>query len=124
MKQDLNLLDQLKFCGALVLVWLSGEVGRLAIAGAAGGFIRGIMSEKRKFRDGAVAVITDVIFALYATPLTLAIFESIPMLSQLKGDVSGAAGFASGIAGGSMVKLILGMIEAHVKRISGGPGNA
>lgn len=121
---DPTLLDQAKFYGALVLVWLSGEVGRLAVAGAAGGFVRGLMSEKRRFRDGIMAMVTGGIMALYATPLTVALFESIPALSRIKGDVAGAAGFATGVAGMSLAKLILGMVEAHIKRISGGPGDA
>lgn len=121
-EQDPTLLGQLKFCGALVAVWLGGEVGRLAVAGAAGGFVRALMAETRRYRDGIVAMITGGILAIYATPLTVAMLDRV--MGPLNGDAVGAAGFATGVAGMSMVKLLLGMIEAHVRRITGGRGDA
>lgn len=119
---DPTLFDQLKLYLALVITWLGGEIGRLAVAGAAGGLVRALMSERRRFRDGVLAVIAGALMARYATPVTLAMLESY--LGALKGDVVGAAGFATGIMGMSLAKFTLGILEAQTKRINGGHGDA
>lgn len=122
MPPDPGLIDQIKFYMALALTWLGGEVGRVALAGAAGGFVRGLMSERFRLRDGLIAVASGMLMARYATPMMLAMIES--WLGPLKGDVAGAAGFAAGLAGMSLTKLVIALIEGHAKRLNGGGGDA
>lgn len=110
--------DQLLVNAALIGVWATGEAGRAAIAGAAGGLVRWLMSERRRLRDGVVSIMAGTLMARYATPLMMALLETY--FRPLKGDVQGTAGFAAGIVGMSMAKLIMGMLEAHARRISGG----
>ena len=110
--------DQLLVNAALIGAWVTGEAGRAAIAGAAGGLVRWLMSERRRLRDGVVSIMAGTLMARYATPLMMALLETY--FGPLKGDVQGTAGFAAGIVGMSMAKLIMGMLEAHARRISGG----
>jgi hypothetical protein len=119
-EHDPSLLDQVKFCAALVLAWLGGEVGRLALAGAAGGLVRAFLSERIRIRDGVVSVVAGALMARYATPLMLVMLESY--FGPLKGDVAGTAGFACGIAGMSLAKIIMAAVEAHGRRLTGGGG--
>ncbi|MBD9528669.1 hypothetical protein [Paracoccus sp. PAR01] len=110
--------DQFLVIAALVWAWLTGEAWRASVAGAAGGFVRWLMSERRRIREFFVSVVAGWLMATYAAPLMLAMIES--HFGPLKGDASGTAGFAAGIAGMSIAKLILDMIEARTRRITGG----
>ncbi|UFM64256.1 hypothetical protein LOS78_01915 [Paracoccus sp. MA] len=113
-----NWFDQIIVNAALVGAWITGEAGRAALAGAAGGLVRWLMSERRRIRDGIVSIIVGTLMARYATPITMAVLES--WFGEMKGDVQNTAGFATGIIGMSLAKLIMGMFEAHVRRINGG----
>lgn len=110
--------DQVLMAATLIGAWITGEAGRAALAGAAGGLVRWLMSERRRIRDGMVSIIAGMLMARYATPLMMAMLESY--FGTLRGDVQGTAGFAAGIVGMSLAKLIMGMIEAHARRIGGG----
>lgn len=110
--------DQILFYAAVIGAWVTGEAGRAALAGAAGGLVRWLMSEKRRIRDGVVSIIAGTLMARYATPLMVAILESY--FGTLKGDVQGTAGFAAGIIGMSCAKLAMGILDAHARKISGG----
>lgn len=117
-----GLFQQVLFYFAMIGAWIAGEAGRAALAGAAGGFVRWLTSERRRIRDGVVSVVAGALMARYASPVMLALLER--WLGEMSGDVAGAAGFAAGLAGMSLAKLILGAIDANVRRISGGSPDA
>ncbi|MFN4129377.1 MAG: hypothetical protein ACK4GC_06135 [Paracoccaceae bacterium] len=114
-----GLFQQALFFIAMIGAWIAGEAGRAALAGAAGGLVRWLTSEQRRIRDGIVSVIAGALMARYASPVMLAILEN--WIGEMSGDVAGAAGFAAGLAGMSLTKLILGAIDAHVRRLGGRP---
>lgn len=119
---DPSLFDQIKFCALLVAAWLGGEVGRLVLAGAAGGLVRAFMSERIRIRDGIVSVIAGALMARYATPLMVVMLESY--FGALTGDVAGTAGFACGIAGMSLAKIVMALMDAQGRRFTGGGDHA
>lgn len=113
-----NWIDQFLVNAALIGAWITGEAGRASLAGAAGGLVRWLMSERKRLRDGVVSILAGALMARYATPLMIAIIER--HLGPLSGDVEGTAGFAAGIVGMSIAKLVMGVIEARAKRLSDG----
>ncbi|RDW14441.1 hypothetical protein [Paracoccus thiocyanatus] len=113
-----GLLQQTLFFMAMIGAWIAGEAGRAALAGAAGGLVRWLMSERRRIRDGVVSVIAGALMARYASPVMLALLER--WLGEMSGDVGGAAGFAAGLAGMSLAKLTLAILDANYRRITGG----
>lgn len=112
-------MEQILFYVATAATWLAGEAGRAFVAGVAGGFVRWLMAERRRLRDGMVSVVAGGLMSLYASPVMLAVLER--WLGDLSGNTTGAAGFAAGLAGMSLAKLILGAIEAHARRMGGKP---
>ncbi|RQP07558.1 MAG: hypothetical protein D1H97_02170 [Paracoccus sp. BP8] len=113
-----SLFQQALFYLAMIGAWITGEAGRAALAGAAGGLVRWWIAEgKRRTRDGVVSVAAGILMSLYASPVMLALLER--WLGDISGDAAGAAGFASGLAGMSLAKLVLGMIEARARRLGG-----
>lgn len=100
--------------------WLAGEAGRAMVAGAAGGLFRWLMQERRRLRDGLVAVGAGVIAANYLAPVVLAIL-SLAGLDLAKVDgIDATGGFLAGLAGMSLAKLSLAIMEAQANRLRGG----
>ncbi|AZV00216.1 hypothetical protein pben1_p59 [Paracoccus phage vB_PbeS_Pben1] len=115
-----GLLQQALFYAAMVGAWITGEAGRAALAGAAGGLVRWWMTVgKCRLRDGAVMAAAGSLMSLYFSPVMLALLER--WIGEIRGDAAGAAGFASGLAGMSLAKLVLGVIEAHARKLGGRP---
>lgn len=115
---QLTWFDTILLWGTLILAWVVGEGGRVVIAGAAGGLIRWIMDERRRFRDGAIAVITGAIFANYGTPVgTVLLNNWFGPLDAGNDQIRDSAAFAMGIGGMTVGKLIMAMFERHVERL-------
>lgn len=114
-----SLWDQVVFTLSLFGVWVSGEAGRAAFAGAAGGLIRHLMSElrPRRIRDGFVSIVAGALMAQYFSPVALSILEN--WFGELRGDVDGAAAFAAGIMGMSLTKIILGLLDKQAGKFGG-----
>lgn len=101
----------------LVGAWLAGEGLKAPLAGAAGGLVRWLMSEKRRVREGIVSVLTGGLMAEFATPLTLAMLEK--WVGEMHGDASYGAAFFTGVVGMSMGKLVLAYIEGQHRKFKG-----
>lgn len=116
---DPSALDRLLIAVGVTLTWLGGEAGKAFIAGAAGGLYRWLMAERRRLRDGVVAVVSGAISASYLGPVVLAILR----LSGLKiadgPDLYLTSGFLAGLAGMSIAKLVVALIEAQARKIRG-----
>lgn len=110
--------DQVMMAATLIGAWITGEAGRAALAGAAGGLVRWLIASRRRLRDGVVSIFVGMLMASYATPLMMAVLERY--IGGLQGDVQGTAGFAAGIVGMSVTRLAMGMVEAYARRIGGG----
>lgn len=115
---NLSWFDTVMLWGTLILAWALGEGGRVIIAGAAGGLIRWIMEEKRRIRDGAVAVITGAIFAKYGTPIGAVLLDNWfgPMTSD-NDQIRDSAAFAMGIGGMTVGKLLMAMFEKYADKM-------
>ena len=111
----------LQIWGSLALAWLLGETARAGLSGAAGGLIRWLMDSRRRVRDGLVSVVAGVIFAAYLSPVALRILEAV--FGALGPGSEGTAGFAAGLWGMSLAKVLMGVLDIFIKRTSGGGGD-
>ncbi|MCT4557360.1 MAG: hypothetical protein N4A61_04795 [Pelagimonas sp.] len=105
------------FYGALV--WLTGEAGRLYLAGAVGGAYRALMSERRRWRDGIISVVAGVFSAPYLAPVVLAVLEKAGLQVVDSPNVGVSAGFLAGLTGMSLAKLVVAMIEGQAAKLVG-----
>jgi hypothetical protein len=114
--EHLTLWEKVWLALSAVVVWLGGEVGRAAIAGAAGGLLRYLMQERLRFRDGIVSVTGGVIASIYLGPVVGAI------LTVAVGPIADAAasGFIAGLAGMSLAKVIVAIVETQAKKLAKG----
>ena len=106
---------------AMVGAWIAGEGGKAALAGAAGGFVRWMITAHRRIREGVVSVASGALMAHYGTPLMLALLEK--WIGELKGDAAFTAAFCSGLVGMSLGKLVIAYLEAHHSKIGGASSN-
>lgn len=120
-QHGLTWFDTFMFWGTIIAAWLVGEGGRVVIAGAAGGLMRWIMEEKRRLRDGVVAVIAGAIFAKYGTPVGIELLDNwFGPLDSGNDQIRDSAAFAMGIGGMTFGKLIMAMFEKYAKSLKDG----
>lgn len=104
--------------GTLIAAWVFGEGGKVVIAGAVGGFIRWMMEETRRVRDGAIAVTTGGMFATYLTPVGIAMLNKwFGPLEDSADEIKFSAAFAMGIGGMTVAKLITALFEAYARKV-------
>lgn len=96
--------------------WIAGETGRAVAAGAAGGLYRWLMQERRRMRDGVLAVTSGSLAALYLAPVVLAVLRAMGVDLGVSEAADRAAGFLTGLAGMSMAKVIIAAVEAWALR--------
>lgn len=107
--------------GTVFTAWAFGEGGKVLIAGAAGGIVRWIMEEKRRIRDGALAIMSGIVFAQYLTPVGIALMTTwFGSLGENTDDIKFSAAFAVGIGGMSVAKLVTAMFDAHARKLRKG----
>lgn len=117
--------ETLTLWGGLALTWLGGESGRVMVASGAGGLIRWLSTERKRIRDGIIAIIGGGIVGQYLWPAMLGMMSL--GLQSMGGDALpespdniAMAAFVSGTLGVSGVKILTAMIEARVKKPAGG----
>lgn len=119
-----GLLEHIIVFAGLAVTWITGESGRVAVAAGLGGLTRWLVTEKRRIRDGVVAVIGGFLVGQYLWPLVLhfpALFglEAIPE----KPNSIAMAAFIAGTMGVSGIKILTAIIEARGKKLAGGGGD-
>ena len=114
-----TLLDHLVYYGTLIAAWIAGEGGRAIVAGAAGGFVRWILTERRRVLDGGIAVVTGAIFAKYTTGPMLVVLQR--WLGDLGPDAATSAAFAAGLCGMGVAKVGTAGLETWLRRRGGQP---
>ena len=99
-----------------VVLRLGGKTGKAVLAGAAGGLLRWLMQERRRPRDGIVSVTGGVIASIYLGPVVGAI------MTQSMGPIGStqASGFVAGLAGMSLAKMIVAIVETAAGRMREG----
>lgn len=115
MQSNGGFLDTLVIWGGLALTWFAGESGRILVASGMGGLMRWITSEKRRIRDGALAVIGGCVTGTYLWPAVMAV-----MGLQKEPDNIALAAFIAGTIGVSFVKIVTAVVEARTKTWAGG----
>ena len=121
-----GLIEHLILFFGLAATWLTGEGGKVAVAAGLGGLTRWLATEKRRLRDGVIAVIGGFLVGQYMWPLILhapALFggSAIPETP----DSIAMAAFVAGTMGMSGVKILTAIIEARSNNIiNGGGGGA
>lgn len=115
MQERLTFLEILIQIFGAAFIWATGETGRVMLAGGAGGLVRWALDKKRTARNAVVQAVSGVLTAHYLWPLTLEIM-TFPFPAVERTDQwTVAAGFASGLAGMSLAKIIMAAIDARMK---------
>lgn len=102
---------------SLIFAWVAGEGGKVYVAAGLGGAIRWLATEKRRIRDGVIAVIGGLIVGKYMWPAVLHIPTWLPFGSQqafaeTPNNIAMAAFFA-GTLGMSTVKIFTAVVESY-----------
>lgn len=116
MSADLTLLDTLKTAAAAAVVWFGGESGRIIVAGGVGGFTRWFTSEKRRIRDGVLAVAGGALTSAYLWPVPLLLIGTVTGPLERTPETIAMAAFLAGAIGMSLVKIMAAMIEARAQK--------
>ncbi|MGP9790712.1 hypothetical protein [Roseinatronobacter sp. NSM] len=102
-------------CTAAAL-WLSGEAGRVAVAGGAGAIIRWWASEKKNLRNGVVQTLSGGLVATYMWPLVFGMLNFfIPALGKDPETIAASA-FVAGMMGISIAKIALALVESYARQ--------
>ena len=109
----LTLSEKIWLAASAIVLWLAGETGRAIVAGAAGGLLRWLAQERRRVRDGVVSVTGGMIASVYLGPVVAAV------LTAAGSPISdpAATGFIAGLAGMSLAKVIVAIVEAQAARM-------
>ncbi len=102
-----------------VTIWVSGEAGKIFVAGSAGGLMRWMMASRRGIRDGAVAVVAGGISASYLWPGVFWGMAKIMDGLEPTPDAIGMAAFAAGLGGMSTAKFVIAILEARAAKLVG-----
>jgi len=108
--------------GSIILAWLSGEAGRIFVAGGAGGLTRWLLSEGRTVRNGVIQVTSGALAAHYLWPWTHGVMAMIFGAMGDTPDAKVTSGYVSGLIGISAAKIIIAVVEARARRL-GDPDN-
>jgi hypothetical protein len=119
---DPTFWDKILVGSTAAVAWLSGEMGRVVVAGAAGGLYRWLMEERKRLREGIIAIVSGAVGSVYLGPIVMRLLE-IGGLS-VTGHPSGymTAGFLAGMTGVSLAKVAIAVIEVQAKKLRGGNG--
>jgi hypothetical protein len=119
-----GLIEHLIVFLGLAATWVTGEGGKVAVAAGLGGLTRWLATEKRRLRDGVIAVIGGFLVGQYMWPLVLhaPALISLDRIPETPDSIAMAA-FVAGTMGMSGVKILTAFIEARsIKAINGGGG--
>lgn len=110
------------FWASTIFAWLSGEAGRVFVAGGAGGMTRWLLSERKTMRNGVIQVTSGALAAHYLWPWTHGLMAMIFGQMGEGADAKVTAGYVSGLVGISAAKIIIAVVEARAKKL-GDPDN-
>lgn len=107
---------------SLIFAWVAGETGRVFVAAGLGGAIRWLAVEKRRIRDGVIAVVGGLIVGKYMWPAVLLVPAWLPFGSQqpfpeTPNNIAMAA-FLAGTLGMSVVKIVTALVEAYAAMLA------
>lgn len=93
--------------------WLTGETGRILIAGGLGGLTRWFFEARLRLLDGIVFVGSGMIGAVYVGPAALYLASHFyPMVSAMPSAQS-TFGYLAGLFGMSVGKIVFAVLAAR-----------
>lgn len=116
---DLGVWEKIISGGAAAVAWVSGETGRVLVSGASGGLFRWWMSERRRLRDGIVATVSGAVSAVYLGPVVLGLMGVVGLAIDPE-SAAYSGGFIAGLAGMSLAKVTVAIVENRAAALSGG----
>lgn len=105
-----GLVDAVLLYAGVAAAWLGGESGRVLVASGAGGLSRWLYSERRRIRDGLVAVAGGAISGTYLWPVVL-----WALRMEHTPDLIAMAAFIAGTIGMSLTKVAGALVETKVR---------
>lgn len=111
---ELSFLEKLVIGGMHVVTWLGGELGRVVLAGASGGLVRWTLQERRRLRDGVIAVMVGIPTAIYLGPIVPSVLQAAGLMVKNEPEIAPTFGFLAGLLGMSLAKGLLAMIERRM----------
>lgn len=105
-----GLVESLLLYAGIAAAWVCGESGRVLIASGAGGLARWIGSERKRIRDGVVAVIGGAISGTYLWPMVL-----WALRMEHTPDSIAMAAFVAGTIGMSLTKVAGALVETKIR---------
>lgn len=110
-----SLIDTALIWGGVAVAWLGGEGGRVVVASGLGGLTRWMAAERKRLRDGVLAVCGGAVAGQYMWP-------GILWMLGMKHDPDSIAmaAFIAGTLGMSFVKVLTATVEARAAKIGGG----
>lgn len=109
--------ENLVLWGSIIIAWLTGEAGRIFVAGGAGGMTRWLLSEKRTVRNGVIQVTSGALAAHYLWPWMHALMTMIFGAMGDTADAKVTAGYVAGLVGISAAKIIIAVVEARARKL-------
>lgn len=116
MSADPSILDTVKAAVIAAAVWFGGESGRIVVAGGAGGFARWFQSERRRIRDGILAVLGGALSATYLWPVPFHFLGMVLGALEKTSENTAMAAFLAGALGMSLVKVLSALVETKLKK--------
>jgi hypothetical protein len=115
--------DFIVWFGLAAAIWISGEAGRIAVAGGAGAIVRWWASEQRSLRNGVVQTVSGALVATYMWPLVFGVLNYFLPIIEKDPQTIAACAFVAGMMGISVAKIFLALMEnfASQHRNNGGP---
>lgn len=104
-------LDAIMVLGGLAATWLAGDAGRVAVASGMGGMMRWLSSERRRIRDGVIAIVGGGVTGTYFWPAVLVV-----MGLEKSPDNIAMAAFVAGTLGVSLVKIVIAVVETRARK--------
>lgn len=114
MQEKIDIADKVLAVLAAAVLWFGGESGRVIVAGGLGGLARFLQGERKRIRDGLLAVSGGALAANYLWPLPFHLMGAIAGPLDRTPENVVMAGFLAGALGMSFVKVLTAFIEARV----------
>lgn len=99
--------------------WLATDPGRMAVAGALGGIVRGL-TLRESWSERVVSLLVGSICALYLGPIVSPIIEPFIKVVAPSGDILGFSSFVVGLSGITFSRLLIAVVAARRKEIEQG----
>lgn len=107
----LSFFQNLALYFSVAIAWFGGDAGRVFVAAGMGGFVRWLTSERRRIRDGILAIAGGAVAGRYMWPVVLWTLGMEPTPDHIA-----MAAFIAGTLGISFVKITTAVVETRARK--------